>query len=96
MIAPTLAELAALQGDKFKLSKPLGEGAYAEVGEALRLLNSASRHVRRTLDTLEHCSVPFDRSAFVRALAGLQDAFFAVSPVILMQAEAEIASRSAK
>ncbi len=93
MIAPTLAELAALQGDKFNLSKPVGEGAYAEVGEALRLLDAACKRVRGTQDTLERCGVPFDRSAFVRALAGLHDAFWAVAPVVGMQADAEIAAR---
>jgi hypothetical protein len=96
MSALTLAELAALQGDKFKLKKPLGEGAYAEVGEALRLLESAARRVRGTQDTLEHAGVPFDRSAFKRALDGLNDAFWAVAPVMLMQADLETAARRPK
>lgn len=87
---PSLAELAALQGDlERSLPKPLSEAAYAEVTEAMRLLNAASNRIDECQGRLEHCRVPVDVQPFRRVQQCLDDAFASLCWLPLAQAEAQ-------
>lgn len=89
MIAPTLAELAALQGDKdLFLPAPLGEGAFAEVTETMRLLGAAAMRLRHSRACLENARVPFDVSALSCALTALEAAYMSMHPVVLAHLDA--------
>lgn len=86
---PSLAELAALQGDKeLTLRKPLSEAAFAEVSEAMRLLTSAGRRIDQAQGALEHCRVPFDVSPFRRVQDCLDEAWAALQPAVLAHIDA--------
>lgn len=87
---PTLAELAAIQGDlELSLPKPLSEAAFAEVTEAMRLLNAAAKRLDECQGRLEHCRVPVDIRPFRRVQQCLDDAFASLCWVPLAQAEAQ-------
>jgi hypothetical protein len=86
---PTLAELAALQGDReLTLPKPLSEAALAEVTEAMRLLTTAARRIDAAEGALSHCRVPFDAKPFRRVQDCLNDAFGSLCKIPLANAEA--------
>lgn len=68
MIEPTLAELAALQGDKeLSLPKPLTEGQLAVVAESCKLLSSVERRLDQAQAELRAVGVNIDFGPFRRA-----------------------------
>lgn len=87
---PTLAELAALQGDKDMATcpKPLSEGQLANVSEAMRLLSAAGRRIDQAQGTLQHCRVPFDVTPFRRVQDCLDEAWQALQPAVMAHCEA--------
>lgn len=90
----TLRQLVEELGDQeCVLDRPLGEGALAEVTEAMRLLNAAGRRIDATQGALEACRVPFDVRPFRRIQDCLNDAYATLAPIPLAHAEA-IARRS--
>lgn len=86
---PTLAELAALQGDKEPLlTAPLGEGALANVAETMRLLTAAGRRIDAAQASLESCRVPFDPQPFRKLSYCLDEAWQSLQPAVLAHLDA--------
>lgn len=86
---PTLAELAALQGDTEPLlTTPLGEGALANVAETMRLLSAADRRIQAAQANLEECRVPFDPQPFRKLSDCLDEAWQALQPAVLAHIDA--------
>lgn len=87
----TIRELAEQLGDEEPLpppSKPLSEGALAEVAEAMRLLSSAGRRIDQAQGALEQCRVNFDARPFRRVQECLDEAWQALQPALCAHVEA--------
>lgn len=93
---PTLAELAALEGDReLSLSKPLEIETYNEVTYMMHLLNRADRAIAASRRSLEARKVPFDPAPFLALENALNACFAAVQPLPLAHAVA-LAMRTAQ
>ncbi|MDP1978031.1 hypothetical protein [Undibacterium sp.] len=87
---PTLAELAALEGDReLSLPKPLEFDTYNEVLHMMNLLNRAGAAIAASKRSLEARKVPFDSAPFRAAEDALNDCFSAIAPLPLAHALAQ-------
>jgi hypothetical protein len=84
MSAATLAELAALMGDKeLTLRRPLTEGAYAALVETIRTINRAGDRIDALCGECKAAGIPFDASPFHRLRDHLDEAHDTLQPVML-------------
>lgn len=87
--AATLAELAALQGDKeLTLARPLAEAAYAALVETMRTINRAGDRIDALVAECRAARIPFDAKAFHRLRDHLDDAYTALQPAMLAHIDA--------
>lgn len=89
MSAATLAELAALVGDKeLTLRRPLTEGAFAALVETLRTINHAGNKIDALCGECKAAGIPFDAAAFHRLRDHLDEAHRTLQPAMLAHLDA--------
>lgn len=69
-------------------TRPLGEGALAEVLEAQRLLGAAALRLDASLGAMQQARVPIDETTFRRVYDVLDQAYAHVGEIVLSHLDA--------